>query len=190
MASVTRYLWAGVDVGGRRKGFHLAVVGRGGLVALERCATPAELVRRLPPVRLVAIDAPRELAPSGERSRPDERALAHAVCGLRYTPDRIDGNPYYEWIEHGLELYALLPDAIECFPTASWTRWAGPRRGSRAAWTRAALAGLGLRGLPSHTNQDERDAIAAAVTAWYHDGGRTESFGAIVVPQPILLIDY
>jgi hypothetical protein len=39
-----------------------------------------------------------------------------------------------------------------------------------------------LRGLPAATNQDRRDAIAAAVTARLHDQGLTEVIGEIVVP--------
>jgi len=75
-------------------------------------------------------------------------------------------------------------EAVECFPTAAWTRWVGPRRGrSRAAWTREALPALGLEGIPTRTNQDERDAVAAAVTARAHSRGLTESFGEIVVPR-------
>lgn len=84
------------------------------------------------------------------------------MCGIRWTPpaDRLDGNPYYEWIVEGLRLYDALTAApvelIECFPTALWTRWHGARAGrSRAAWTREALAALDLDGLPARTNQDE-----------------------------------
>lgn len=176
-------MWAGVDVGGRRKGFHVAIVTRDRVVALHRCARPADVVRTLPPIRAVAIDSPRELAPTGEAARPCERELARVVCGIRWTPARIDSNHYYEWIAHGFELYALLPDAVECFPTASWTRWAGPRSGSRAAWTGAALRRLGLSGLPARLGQDFRDAIAAAVTARLYEEGCTEQFGPIAVPR-------
>jgi predicted nuclease with RNAse H fold len=176
-------VWAGVDVGGRRKGFHVAVVTRDRVTQLTPCETPADVVRVLPSVRTVAIDSPRGLAPRGQTTRPCERELARAVCGIRWTPDRIDRNRYHEWIACGLELYALLPNAIECFPTASWTRWAGPRRGSRAAWSAAALATLGLTGVPGRISQDFRDAIEAAVTARLYDDGRTESFGPIVVPR-------
>jgi predicted nuclease with RNAse H fold len=176
-------MWAGVDVGGRRKGFHLAVVTRDSVVDLRRCETPAQVVGALPRIRAVAIDSPRDLAPPGATARPCERELARGVCGIRWTPCEIDGNPYYEWIAHGLELYRLLPDAIECFPTASWTRWAGPRRESRAAWTTGALARLGLAGIPPRLGQDFRDAIAAAVTARLYCDGGTESFGPIVVPR-------
>jgi hypothetical protein len=112
-----------------------------------------------------------------------------AVCGIRWTPDEreVGANPYYGWVVEGLCLYEALGrrgvPAIEVFPTASWTRWLGPRGNrSRAAWTTAGLAALPLDGLPVRSNQDVRDAIAAAVTARAHARGMTEAFGEIVVP--------
>ena len=122
----------------------------------------------------------------------DEEALVAAgVCGIRYTPDRarLAGNPYYEWIEHGFELYdtcrAAGLDVVECFPTASWSRWAGPRlQRARGGWTAAALAQRELRGVPRRLSQDHRDAIGAALTARAHERGETEMFGEIVVPLP------
>jgi hypothetical protein len=111
------------------------------------------------------------------------------VCGIRWTPDHRSGaiGSYYEWIREGLALYDALRHlgitAVEVFPTAAWTRWSGPRgTSSRARWSREALASLGLEGVPRRTNQDQRDAIAAAVAARQHTLGRTETFGEIVVP--------
>jgi len=178
-------VFAGVDVGGRRKGFHVAVVGAEGDVALgpERAWTASDVVELIRGVELVAVDSPRSPAPDGLRSRPCERALARAVCGIRYTPERalLAGNPYYEWILNGFALYDALAaaglHAIECFPTASFTRWAGDRGAlSRAAWTRGALA------LPLPHGQDGRDAVAAALTARSAAAGRVDLFGEIVVP--------
>jgi predicted nuclease with RNAse H fold len=144
--------------------------------------------------RLVGVDAPRQLGDYLPRFH-GERRLAREVCRLRYTPTRealerqkLGPAPkYYEWIEHGLELYEALGrvaiNAVEAFPTASWTRWSGPRNGeSRARWSARALRRLGIRGAPRIMGQDERDAIGAAVTAWAHDAGHTEPFGDIVVP--------
>ena len=38
--------------------------------------------------RMVAVDAPAEWAPPGERSRPCEKSFAESrVCGIRFTPD-------------------------------------------------------------------------------------------------------
>ncbi len=139
---------------------------------------------------VVGIDSPRACAPPGHTTRECERRLAAAVCGIRWTPDEenVRGNPFYAWIVHGLELFAALAgdgaELLEVFPTASWTRWIGERGScSRANWTRLGLAALGLAELPGRTNQDQRDAIAAAVTArqfWY---GLTDTIGEIVVPR-------
>ena len=185
-------VWAGVDVGGRRKGFHLALIDEQRLRAGPvRKTTVADAVRwlswRTP--QLVAVDSPIEPAPDLARSRPDERLIARKVCGIRYTPDRatLSRGRYYEWILRGLDLYAALAEAglaaVECFPTASFTRWGGPRgAATRAAWTRNTLLSLGLAGVPGALGQDGRDAIAAALTARALDQGRAERFGQIVVP--------
>ncbi len=184
--------WIGVDVGGRRKGFDVAVVDARGVVALAGRCDRDTVVRMVADHRpqLVAIDSPRCCAPDGERARDGERNLVRArVCGIRWTPHEAEvrANPYYAWIVEGLALYEALAarhvEAIEVFPTASWTRWHGAREGRRrSAWSREALAALDLVGVPSRTNQDQRDAIAAAVTAREHSAGRTEAFGEIVVP--------
>jgi predicted nuclease with RNAse H fold len=188
-------VWAGVDVGGTRKGFHAAVVNTDALQVLHRSQSPDDLVEWLRPwqPRLVAVDSPVSTAPKGLSSRAGERLLVRAgICGIRYTPARaeIHRNDYYEWIRNGLRLYAALAEAdlpaIECFPTASWSRLAGAKgKERRSTWTRRALAGLELRGLPRRLSQDDRDAIAAAVTARLHDAGSTESFGEIVVPRAL-----
>jgi predicted nuclease with RNAse H fold len=184
-------VWAGVDVGGRRKGFHIAIVDDRALDEVAHVKRAGDVVawlgERMPQV--VAVDSPIAVAPDGAASRDCERRLARAICGIRYTPERsrLAGNGYYEWVEHGLELHEALRGGpwtvIECFPTASWTRWAGskgPR--TRAAWTQAALGALGVAGLPRRLGQDSRDAIAAAVTARAYGRGETEAFGEIVVP--------
>lgn len=94
---------------------------------------------------------------------------------------------YYAWIVEGLALFDVLTarnvELIEVFPTASWTRWQGKRGAqTRSAWSRQGLATLGLDGVPRRTNQDQRDAVAAAVTARQHTRGATETLGEIVVP--------
>jgi predicted nuclease with RNAse H fold len=99
----------------------------------------------------------------------------------------VHASAYYAWIIEGLTLFSALAagiaEVIEVFPTASWTRWHGARgRQTRAAWSRQGLAALGLAGVPARTNQDQRDALAAAVTARQHSLGLTETMGGIVVP--------
>src|SRR5919204_3197757 len=183
--------WIGVDVGGPRKGFDVARVEGDGLLGLRSRQSVDDVVDwvRTTGPSVVAIDSPRSCAPPGTTHRPDERELRAAVCGIRWTPPRakLDGNPYYGWIVEGRRLYEALEqqpcEVIECFPTASWTRWHGPRDGrSRADWSSECLKLLGLDGVPTRLNQDQRDAIAAALTARAHEEGRAELFGEIVVP--------
>jgi predicted nuclease with RNAse H fold len=147
-----------------------------------------ELIDAEQPV-VVAIDSPGCCALVGQSARDEERALARAICGIRWTPDRqtVDGNTYYAWIVEGLKLFEALADldveTIEVFPTASWTRWFGTRGPrTRATWTELGVGQLGLDGVPNRTNQDERDAIAAAMTARQYSEGGTEAIGEIVVP--------
>jgi predicted nuclease with RNAse H fold len=181
----------GVDVGGRRKGFDLALLDDR-QVALLLGGLDREAVLQLVSMHrpaLVAVDSPRSCAPEGHSTRECERELNTSVCGIRWTPDkkRVDADPYFAWIVEGLALHAALAVAdvpvIEVFPTASWTRWHGPRGPlTRAEWTRQGLARLCLTRVPERTNQDQRDAIAAAMTAQQHTRGLTQEIGEIVVP--------
>ncbi len=184
--------WLGVDVGGARQGFDVALVSDGEVLRLDgqlTCAEVVTIVNDAKPV-VTAIDSPCRCADDGHTSRQSEREVAKDVCGIRWTPDesRVHASSYYAWIVEGLHLYAALHDAptevIEVFPTASWTRWCGKRGGTqRSTWTRAGPHTLGLRGIPKRTNQDQRDAIAAAATARQHSAGATKRFGGdIVVP--------
>jgi predicted nuclease with RNAse H fold len=135
-------LWIGVDVGGKRKGFDVAVIGDRRVLALQgrlTCQQVVDLVMANPP-RLAAIDSPRSSAPEGQTAREGERQLARSICGIRWTPDvsRVHASAYYAWIIEGLALFDALVmrgvEVIEVFPTASWTRWHG-KRGSRTRST-------------------------------------------------------
>jgi predicted nuclease with RNAse H fold len=201
--------WAGIDVGGVRKGFHVAVVQQevGVVRAHDLGVRFREFAGRsavedtidwvvAQGVDRVAVDSPAAWAPEDRRSRPEEVAFAGAgVCAIRFTPaasaaaEREDG--YYGWIEHGLELWAGLVrvegmEVVECFPTASWTQWFGGRGSrSRARWTREALTVLadhGLGGAEQAQNQDRRDALAAALTARQAGDGEMLRFGPLTVP--------
>ena len=183
--------WLGVDVGGERKRFDVALIDESCLLELQRGVDRRgvlETVERTQPA-LVAIDSPRSCAAAGAAARDCEREINRRICGIRWTPDAqsVQVSAYYGWILEGLALFDALTarhtDAIEVFPTASWTRWIGPRAGrSRARWSRYGLGLLGLDGVPTRTNQDGRDAIAAAVTARQHTHGLTETIGEVVVP--------
>ena len=182
----------GVDVGGTRKAFDAALIEDHRLIGLRQRQSVDDVAAWVASARanVIAIDSPRSCAPPGCTHRPEEKELRDAVCGIRWTPPtaQLEPNPYYQWIVEGLRLYDALrhqhAQVIECFPTASWTRWHGARNGRRRSiWTREALAELELRDVPPRTNQDMRDAIAAALTARDHDLGRAQAFGDIVVPS-------
>jgi predicted nuclease with RNAse H fold len=153
-------VWVGVDVGGKRKGFDVAVIDDRRVLTLQghlRCRQVVDIVIDNRPA-VVAIDSPRSCAPEGQTARHGELQLARSICGIRWTPDarRVHANAYYAWILEGLGLFDALAahdvEVIEVFPTASWTRWhgmRGPR--TRAAWTRQGLAAFGLESVPSRT---------------------------------------
>jgi predicted nuclease with RNAse H fold len=184
-------VWVGVDVGGKRKAFDVAVIDDRRVLALQghvTCGQVVEIVNEHRPA-VVAIDSPRSYAPDGQTARDCELRLARAICGIRWTPDarRVHASAYYAWILEGRDLFDALADrgaeVIEVFPTASWTRWHGKRGArTRSAWTREGLAALGLEHVPARTNQDQRDAVAAAMTARQHSLALTETIGEIVVP--------
>lgn len=143
---------------------------------------------------MVAVDSPRGPARGQGLSREGERALAAAVCGICYTPNRsaLEANPsYYGLTLDGLALYESLKKeakrpgwtVIEGFPTASWTRLAGARKAPARRVDARRPRALGLKALPPQTSQDGRDAVAAAKTAQlFERRGATEHFGDIVVP--------
>jgi predicted nuclease with RNAse H fold len=178
-------------VGGKRKGFDVAVIDDRRVLALQSHLTRKQVVDVATANRpaVIAIDSPRCCAPDGRTARDGELQLARSICGIRWTPDarRVHANAYYAWILEGLALFDALAahsaEVIEVFPTALWTRWHGQRGPrTRAAWTRQGLAALGLDGVSARTNQDQRDAIAAAMTARQHALALTETIGEIVVP--------
>lgn len=192
--------WAGVDVGGTRKGFDLAVLDAALRVQLFRSCDVDELIELIADAAPMAIgiDAPRNWADPGERSRRAEREFMRlGLCGIRFSPDeataRARHDAYFEWIWNGLELWTALgpaaTDVVEVFPTASWTAWFGPRGDRRRArWTRDAiddLGGHGVTGLEAVRNQDQRDAVAAALTArqWTQRPLTVDVIDGFVVPS-------
>ncbi|SRR6266849_814929 len=190
----SRIRWAGVDVGGPQKGFDVVVLDRHGVICGPVRRTPvADVVAFLRGhgATIVAVDAPIRPARKGQKSRQGERELVKSrICKAYYTPDskRIKGNEFYFWMSCGLDLHRALEKAriknIECFPTASWTMWAGKRGAkSRRGWTQSYLKALKVPGVPRTLGQDGRDAIAAALTAKTESERRNQRFGDIRVPR-------
>src|SRR2546430_808727 len=97
--------WLGVDVGGSRKGFDVALIDHREVLLLRSgldCDAVIGVVDTARP-EVVAIDSPRSCANDGESARASELQLARAICGIRWTPDerRVRANPYYEWVVEG-----------------------------------------------------------------------------------------
>lgn len=118
-------LAVGIDVGGARKGFHLAVIREGHRVidALYHAPTPADAVRilgeqsEMPEV--IGIDCPRRAV----RQRLETRAAEREICARGFRIQWTRRNDPAEWMVHGEALWkalmAAFPTArcIECFPT-------------------------------------------------------------------------
>jgi hypothetical protein len=91
-------VWVGVDVGGRRKGFDVAVIDDRRVLALWSrltCGQVVDIVIENRPA-VVAIDSPRSCAPEGQAARDGEILIARSICGIRWTPDarRVQGSTY------------------------------------------------------------------------------------------------
>ena len=79
---------AGVDVGGKRKGFDVAVIDDRRVLALQghvTCQQVVDLAIRNRPA-VVAIDGPCCCAPGGQTARDGELQLARSICGIRWSP--------------------------------------------------------------------------------------------------------
>src|SRR5919198_1799774 len=97
--------WLGVDVGGPRKGVDVALIDAREVLELRARLSAGDVVALVESARpaVVGIDSPRSCAPDGATSRASERALARAVCGIRWTPDRarVEAGGYYRMVRAG-----------------------------------------------------------------------------------------
>jgi len=119
----------GIDVGGTRKGIHVAArtVENPHVSWIKQFAGPKELVEHLQnegvtPV-LAAIDAPPRAWRNGAVTRLAEREIC--ALGYRVQWTRRAGEPAPEWMEHGQSVWQTLRSAfpecrlIETFPTVA-----------------------------------------------------------------------
>jgi predicted nuclease with RNAse H fold len=103
--------WVGVDVGGKRKGFDVAVIDERRVLALQsHLARPqvVDLAMKRPAV--IATDSPCCCLPEGQITRDGELQLARSICGIGRTPGakHVDASAYYAWILEGLALFQAL----------------------------------------------------------------------------------
>lgn len=123
---------AGIDVGGARKGFHVAVldVGLGEYVWLGQLHGNQAVIESLRPFapEVVAIDAPPRAHRPGPGVRPAELACVRMGYRVQYT--RAEGAEAAEWMVLGETLWDALRVAmpqtrlVETFPTAASDRLA------------------------------------------------------------------
>ena len=197
---------AGIDVGGKGKGFH-AVVMRNGILTARAIAGAQEAADWCVAegAQAVAVDAPMGWSTTG-RSRQAERELRWegSIIQCFRTPDAAtgSGNPFYGWVANGMELYDCLAPhfarydgtsragrvVFETFPQAVACALSGRVVSARTkrATRRGLLQGLGFD-QARLKNIDEVDAALCALTALRFVEGRTMQFGNaaegfIVVP--------
>jgi methylated-DNA-protein-cysteine methyltransferase related protein len=154
----------------------------------------AVVARGLPPESLIAIDAPP--APSkglvaGKRYRVAEEELHRLGVSVYPTPPSEDDAA--SWMREGFAVFELFAKmgfetflsgaartgvAFEVYPHLTYRILAGERRGqaTKLAWSRQAI-GRRVAGLPKAATQDQLDAVAAALTAWYFAADRWIGYG-------------
>lgn len=123
----------GIDVGGEKKGFHLAVkaLGENSIVSVANFTDPAdaaafiEAQERLLDGRceLIAIDCPPEPLIDDDKTRQAEREVFKRGYNVLWTPRSVD--MVQGWMENGARLWGCLRESfpqaqlIETFPTAN-----------------------------------------------------------------------
>jgi predicted nuclease with RNAse H fold len=111
---------AGIDVGGARKGFHVAILEENAIVDLRAFLATRDVAEFLAGHRpaLVAVDAPPRATRTEEKTRSAERALAAAGFRMQWTR-RADPAA---WMLNGESLWVELTSRgfslVETFPTA------------------------------------------------------------------------
>lgn len=199
----------GIDVGGRRKGFHAVALTDGQYAGCHATTNVDQLVAwcRETNAQTIAIDAPCAWSKDG-RARPAERQLmAQGIwCFSTTTRERAIAHPkdYYGWMLRGEALFQALKHThplglpspgrkccFETFPHAiAWHLMGGQAVASQKRAQRRALleeAGVDLTEL---TNIDLVDAALCALAAHYAAIGEAcraygePETGFIVVPDP------
>jgi predicted nuclease with RNAse H fold len=197
----------GIDVGGKRKGFHAVSLRDGVFEKTKSSSDPAEVAEwcREQSADIVAVDAPCGWSLSGS-SRAAERDLAGKKIHCFATPKRTHAEEhrrgFYDWVFNGEELYRELkihyrlfdgdrgtrPICFETFPHAIVCALVGkvvsarPKKKTRCKVLRERNYDVGML-----SGVDLVDAALCAVTAEEFRNGWIMEFGAcgegiIVVP--------
>ncbi len=201
---------AGVDVGGKRKGFHAVALRDGAWLAQITSRDSAAIAAwcREIGARYIGIDAPCRWCCTGS-TRPAERELKARKIGCFSTPTlaaaQARTDKHYEWMLAGAELFARLeadyplyaggavdpaqPACFETFPHAITCALRGTivsaknKRKDRSA----LLAAAGIT-LPPRAVMDTIDAALCALVAAHFAAGAITVYGEphsgfIVVPR-------
>jgi predicted nuclease with RNAse H fold len=201
--------YAGVDVGGVRKGCHLAFLRGQTIESIERLAHPALVASRCHEMNAaaVAVDAPCGWSASG-RSREAERAMLRHGIRAYNVPARhlAQLHGFHAWMLQGEAVYSAMqphfplwtssacpsegPFCFETFPHAVTCALLGRIvRGQDKSTDRlAALATAGIRLPERPLSQDDIDACICALAAQQVANGDAQAFGDkhegfIVIPQ-------
>ena len=201
---------AGIDVGGRGKGFHAVALEAGAYLNRYNSCDPlevAEWCRRID-ARVIGVDAPCHWSSTG-RARAAERELMKGGIWCFSTPTRevakMHPKNHFDWMLNGAELFAKLLEAkyllfdgvrwqtppqmcFETFPHAITCALAGkivPAKQKRAI--RRALLIQANIDTSKLTNIDQIDAALCALTAHQFTLGNIKRYGdtkdgSIVVP--------
>jgi methylated-DNA-protein-cysteine methyltransferase related protein len=189
---------AGIDVSATR-GFDVAILDedrRLVLLAKARDLDAAAVIARgLPAESVIGVDAPpapaRGLVADGKRYRVAEQELHKLGVSLYPTPP--SEAEAHAWMREGFALFEILAKAgfppyfegparsgvsLEVYPHLTYRTLAGAVRGksSKIEWSRSALRRR-VSGVPRDATQDQLDAIAAALTAWFFAHDRWIGYG-------------
>lgn len=188
----------GIDVGGRKKGFH-AVALRDGAFVKTTSPDPAVIVAWCfeQKATVIAVDAPCAWSQTGSSRKAEHdlrlfREKTH--CFVTPTRERAENNDkgFYAWVFNGEQLYRQLqehyplfsgvhgtgPVCIETFPHAAACALAGcvVSAKHKASVRRRVLVGCGYD-VSSLPNIDYVDAAICAVTADAFLMNHYQSFG-------------
>ena len=177
----------GIDVGGKRKGFHAVLLSSQKIQAIFKHTDPVQIVvwsLSHQPVA-IAVDAPCGWSTSGG-SRESERSLAHRgkriPCFCTPTRARAALSRFYDWVFNGEQLYQAFQrqsiNPIETYPhgVSEIILQRSPFPAKKQARRQVALAKMGLLN-PCLKSVDFRDAALAALTADAFREHQTHAFG-------------
>ena len=177
----------GIDVGGKRKGFHAVLLSSQKIQAIFKHTDPVQIVvwsLSHQPVA-IAVDAPCGWSTSGG-SRESERSLAHRgkriPCFCTPTRARAALSRFYDWVFNGEQLYQAFQrqsiTPIETYPhgVSEIILQRNPLPAKKQARRQVALAKMGLLN-PCLKSVDFRDAALAALTADAFREHQTHAFG-------------